>query len=147
MRSSISLLAALIGVIALLFYLAAVPRQHKVSAAAPICKTTDESEHERHGHRGGAKHAHRAHREHREHHQGSGAHGHAGAHQQHQQHQQHVPPSPTVNVPPVRVVSVQPIVPAATLKMDAFDAPSPLSVAEAEKAGQARVPVLHSIHR
>jgi hypothetical protein len=124
--SSISLLTALAGVVALVFYLAAVPQQQKAPAAAPFCKTTEE--HERlHGHHRGGKHAHRAHQEHHQ-----GAHGHAGAHQQHQHHV-----APTVNVPPARVVSVQPISPVATLKVDAFDAPSPLSIAEAEKASRA----------
>ncbi len=123
--SSISLLAALAGVIALLFCLAAVPLQQKAVVAAPFCKTTEGHEHERHH---GVKHAHRGHRAH-------AAHGHAGAH--HQQHQQHAHVPPTVTVP-TSPPAIHSISPAATLKLDVFDAPSPLSVAEAEKAHRQR---------
>ena len=122
MRASTSLLAALAGVIALLFYLAAVPLQRKEPVAAPFCKTNEE--HERQHGKHGAKHTHRAHRGH-----------HPSTHQQHE-HQQHVHVPPAV-IPPAAPAAIRPIAPAVTLALDAFDAPSPLAVAEAEKAKRA----------
>ncbi|HJQ39284.1 MAG TPA: hypothetical protein VKB93_19260 [Thermoanaerobaculia bacterium] len=111
--------------IALLFCLAAVPLQQKASVAAPFCKTTEEHE-QKHGTK---HHGHRVHRDHDDHQR-----AHPNHQQQHQQHHVHIPPA--VNVP-ARAATVQPIAPVATLKLDAFDTPSPLSVAEAEKAKRA----------
>lgn len=114
--TSTALLAALAAVLGARALFVAVPVRTKTITAAPFC-APDSAEHRKHvRHRG-----HRNHAEHRSHHEHGATHaGHTHVH-----------------APPPAIARVQPPVsPSATLTLDAFDAPSPLSVAEAEKAAR-----------